>query len=242
MLTDNVTEAIKALTEKPVKSTSFQRVEIFASLKDAYRSLSQPERFGKIMFDFLSRVDVPIKANDVIAGRYTDKELTEEEELLDVYKRQAIGTSERTSDGKGKFYVYDVIADKVIAKPEFNLGNCRQIDYENGFCYVTSREDGLWVIDVTDPYNPVLGSHYDTSEMATGITVYSNTVFVANRQYGVDVIDVTDPYNPMFLTRIKTGEVQSLDVYEDTLFAGIWGEPVSYTHLDVYKRQEDTYA
>lgn len=136
----------------------------------------------------------------------------------------AIGTSERTSDGKGKFYVYDVIADKVIAKPEFNLGNCRQIDYENGFCYVTSREDGLWVIDVTDPYNPVLGSHYDTSEMATGITVYSNTVFVANRQYGVDVIDVTDPYNPMFLTRIKTGEVQSLDVYEDTLFAGIWGE------------------
>lgn len=82
MLTNNVTEAIKALTEKPVKSTSFQRVEIFASLKDAYRSLSQPERFGKIMFDFLSRVDVPIKANDVIAGRYTDKELTEEEELF----------------------------------------------------------------------------------------------------------------------------------------------------------------
>ena len=73
LLTNNVTEAIKALTEKPVKSTSFQRVEIFASLKDAYRSLSQPERFGKIMFDFLSRVDVKIKENDVIPGRYKNK-------------------------------------------------------------------------------------------------------------------------------------------------------------------------
>lgn len=136
----------------------------------------------------------------------------------------AIGTSERTSDKKGHFYVYDILSDKVVAKPAFNLGNCRQIDYENGFCYVTSREDGMWIIDVSDPLNPVIANHYDTSEMATGITVYSDTVFVANRQYGVDVVDVTDPYNPVFLTRIQTGEVQSLDVYEDMLFAGIWGE------------------
>ncbi len=135
-----------------------------------------------------------------------------------------IGTCERTKDKKGHFYVYSVEEDKVVAKLSDNLGNCRQIAYENGYCYVSARNDGMWVIDVNDPVNPKVIYHYDSVEMATGIIVHDNTVFIANRQYGVEVVDVTNPAKPKFITTIQTGEVQSLDVCNNMLFAGIWGE------------------
>lgn len=145
----------------------------------------------------------------------------------------AIGTSERSSDKKGHFYVYSVEEDRVVASLEDNLGNCRQIAYENGYCYVTARDDGMWVIDVTDyceetvdhaDAKPKIICHYDSVEMATGIIVHDSTVFLANRVYGVEVVDVSNPYEPEFITNIQTGEVQSLDVNNGLLFAGIWGE------------------
>ena len=146
----------------------------------------------------------------------------------------AIGTSERSSDKKGHFYVYSVEENKVVASLEENLGNCRQIAYENGYCYVTARDDGMWVIDVTDygcnsevltpeTKKAEIVYHYDSVEMATGIIAHDSTVFIANRQYGVEVVDVSNPLQPKFVTNIQTGEVQSLDVHGDMLFAGIWG-------------------
>ena len=104
---DNVSEAIEALTNKPIKSTSFQRIKIFASLKDKYASMPQPERFGHIMYDFLSQVDVPVADNDVIAGRYVDQTLNEEEEKFfreftqdqnNVYKTSVFDTGHCTLD------------------------------------------------------------------------------------------------------------------------------------------------
>ena len=104
---DNVSEAIEALTNKPIKSTSFQRIKIFASLKDKYASMPQPERFGHIMYDFLSQVDVPVADNDVIAGRYVDQTLNEEEEKFfreftqdqnNVYKTSVFETGHCTLD------------------------------------------------------------------------------------------------------------------------------------------------
>lgn len=146
----------------------------------------------------------------------------------------AIGTSERSSDKKGHFYVYSVEENKVVASIEENLGNCRQIAYENGYCYVTARDDGMWVIDVTDygsensltpdTVKPEIVCHYDSVEMATGIIVHDSTVFIANRTYGVEVVDVTNPSQPKFITNIQTGEVQSLEINDGLLFAGIWGE------------------
>ncbi|MCQ2399929.1 MAG: pyruvate formate lyase family protein, partial [Clostridia bacterium] len=79
---DNVIEARKALTEKPIKSTSFERVALFNRLRDAYDDEPQPIRFGYIMRDFLSEISTPLKEYDLIAGRQTDKELNAEEEAF----------------------------------------------------------------------------------------------------------------------------------------------------------------
>ena len=76
----NVEEAMVALTQKPLKSTSFQRIKLLGDIKNECAGLSQPLAFAKAMRYLLEKVDTPVCDNDVIAGRYVDKVLTQEEE------------------------------------------------------------------------------------------------------------------------------------------------------------------
>jgi hypothetical protein len=102
------------------------------------------------------------------------------------------------------------------------LGNVRQIVVEAGLAYVTSREDGLWIVDVRDRANPKLVSHYDTIEFATGVCKSGDVLFVACRQFGVELIDVSDPASPQHLSTVRTGEAQSVVVRNGYLYTGVW--------------------
>ena len=77
---NNIEEAIAALTEKPLKATSFQRIKLLGDIKNACFGLPQPLAFAKAMSYLLENVDTPVRDTDVIAGRYVDKVLTKEEE------------------------------------------------------------------------------------------------------------------------------------------------------------------
>ena len=77
---NNIEEAIAALTQKPLKSTSFQRIKALGEAKEQCAGLPQPLAFAKAMRCLLESVDVPVSDSDVIAGRYVDKVLTDEEE------------------------------------------------------------------------------------------------------------------------------------------------------------------
>lgn len=76
----NIDEALRALTEKPLFSTSFERVKIMKELAKAHTDLPQPARFARLLSILLSRVSLPIEQHDLLAGRYVDKELDESEE------------------------------------------------------------------------------------------------------------------------------------------------------------------
>ncbi len=78
----NVKEAILALTQKPLFSTSVERVLILNEIKGEYKDLPQPLRFAKFLEVLLSRVSTPIEEGDLIVGRCVDRELTEEEERV----------------------------------------------------------------------------------------------------------------------------------------------------------------
>jgi hypothetical protein len=103
------------------------------------------------------------------------------------------------------------------------LGNTRQIAVANHVAYVVSRENGLYIIDVSSPDLPVLLAHYDTMEFATGIAVEGTLVAVANRGFGVELLDVSDPVHPRHITRVASGESQSVCFDGTMLYAGIWG-------------------
>lgn len=79
-MTQNVTEAIRALTEKPFFATSVERFLILDELKSSFHDLPQPLRFSKMFTALLSRVSTPLEDYDLIAGRCVDRELTPSEE------------------------------------------------------------------------------------------------------------------------------------------------------------------
>ena len=102
------------------------------------------------------------------------------------------------------------------------LGNVRQLAVSRGYAFVTSREDGLFIIDVRHPTQPRIACHYDTLELATGLAVAGNLLAVANRFAGIELIDITQPEKPRYLSSLRVGEAQSVVIHGRWLFAGTW--------------------
>jgi hypothetical protein len=73
--------------------------------------------------------------------------------------------------GKGKLHAVDVSDPNspVVKGAIDGLGRVRQLCVHDGIAYVTSREDGLYLVDVSSPDKMRILAHYDTIELATGI-------------------------------------------------------------------------
>ncbi|MFW6326771.1 MAG: LVIVD repeat-containing protein [Bacteroidota bacterium] len=126
--------------------------------------------------------------------------------------------------GGGCIYSFDISSPKnpILLDKLDGLGNVRQIEVQNGYAYVTSREEGLFIINVTIPNKMAKAAHYDTLELGTGIAVSGSLAAVANRQYGIELIDVSEPDVPYFLGQVRTGEAQSVFIHDSLTFVGDW--------------------
>ena len=127
--------------------------------------------------------------------------------------------------GRGKLTVFD-IGDPAGPSPLGSLsglGNTRQIAVERGVAYVTSREDGVFIVDVSASQAPCLLSRFDSVEVATGVDVSHEVLFVACRSHGVQLVDVSDPRRPRHLSLVRTGEAQSVAVRDGYAYVGVWG-------------------
>lgn len=95
-LTENIAEAVCALTEKPMLATTAERFLILDRIKSEHKEMSHPRRFAWMLSELLSQVSVPVAPYDLIAGRTVDRLLTEDE-----YKRfHDFVTHEDFPDGK----------------------------------------------------------------------------------------------------------------------------------------------
>ncbi len=81
-LHQNITEAVTALTERPMFAADAERILIAYDIKEDYVGLPQPVRFSGYLSAILDRVSVPLEDNDLIAGRAVVRELTDEEEEI----------------------------------------------------------------------------------------------------------------------------------------------------------------
>ncbi len=127
--------------------------------------------------------------------------------------------------GEGAIHVLDISAVKkprIVGKLS-GLGSVRQIVVDDGVAYITSRQDGLFVVDVKDSANPKLLNHYDTVEFATGLELSGDILAVACRNYGVELVDVSDPSKPSHISTVRTGEAQSVVAKNGYLYVGVWG-------------------
>jgi len=126
--------------------------------------------------------------------------------------------------GRGKLYSLDITnpANPRVVGELAGLGNVRQIIVREGIAYITSREDGLFLVGVKHPHKPRLLSHYDTIELATGVGISGDILFVACRHFGVELVDVSAAGKPVHLSTVRTGEAQSVVARGRWLYVGVW--------------------
>lgn len=74
------------------------------------------------------------------------------------------------------------------------------------YAYMTNGDDGLRIVDVSDPANPISVGHENTNPFDAGkVTVAGNYAYVTY-QDGLSVIDISDPSNPQMISSGGVGE------------------------------------
>lgn len=121
--------------------------------------------------------------------------------------------------------VSDINNPVVVSTLNFGVG-LRQIAMckSGNAVMISARQNGAFVVDVSDAKNPKIRSRYDTVEFATGMHISGNYAFISCRQFGVEVVDISDLDNPRHLSIVRCGEAQSCEVVDGILYAGLWGE------------------
>ncbi|NLI20048.1 MAG: hypothetical protein GX418_00650 [Clostridiales bacterium] len=107
------------------------------------------------------------------------------------------------------------------------LGNTRDADFcaKGKALVITSRENGLYVVDIRDPEKPKLLSNFPTLEMATGLAVSGDYAFVCSRYYGVEIIDIRTQSEPVRRSVISNNEeFYDCCVSGNYLYAASWAE------------------
>lgn len=141
------------------------------------------------------------------------------------------------SDGKylysinsGKLLVYDIsinpIAPEMISSLD-GLGNVREITFvkDGAAVAISARENGVWFVDITNPSEPSIASHYDSLELATGIYGYGNYVAICSRYWGVEIVDVSDINNPAFCSSVSNRkEYYDCCIAGSYLFVSAWAQ------------------
>jgi len=131
--------------------------------------------------------------------------------------------------GWGSLSVYDVseLRQPVLKATLAGLGNTRKIILKDKLAFVAAREDGVWIIDLSDPIRPEILFQYDSIEWASGLAIDGPFLAIACRQHGVELVNVEDPRKPRhFSTLFRAHEAQSVCLANGFLYAGIWHESV----------------
>jgi photosystem II stability/assembly factor-like uncharacterized protein len=69
----------------------------------------------------------------------------------------------------------------------------------DGFAYVPAWQEGLYVLDVRDPDNPVEVAHYADLGILEQIVLVGDRAYVVASYYGLVILDITEPGAPRIL-------------------------------------------
>ncbi len=85
--------------------------------------------------------------------------------------------------------------------------------------YVAQSEYGVAVVNVSNPWNPILVTDTPTGDWARDVDIRGNTLFVADGYSGMTVLNILNPDSPQLVTSHSvTGSCYSLDVHEDRAY------------------------
>lgn len=79
----------------------------------------------------------------------------------------------------------------------YDPGDARGVDIDENYAFVASGGAGLWILDIGDPENYIVGGNCDTPDYAVEVFASDNFAYVADADAGLRIIDVGDPYDPI---------------------------------------------
>lgn len=123
-------------------------------------------------------------------------------------------------------------ADMHLVSQTRGLGAVRDIELYGNYIIISSRENGIFFLDISNKQRPQIISHYDTLELATGIDVYDHYVFACSRMFGLEIIDIEDIYNPKFVSSVMRANEEYYDccVSDGYLYVAVW----AHKRVEIY--------
>ena len=67
------------------------------------------------------------------------------------------------------------------------------------YAYIADYENGLIILNIEEPSNPVFSGSYDTDGLAYRVTISGNYAYVADWNNGLIILNIEDPSNPIFV-------------------------------------------
>ena len=85
--------------------------------------------------------------------------------------------------------------------------------------YIADGSDGLQIVDVADPQNPVIIGSVDTPGSAQNVAVSGTNAYVADGAYGLQIVDVAVSRNPVIIGTVNTpGSAEGVAVSGTTAY------------------------
>ncbi|MGC9779912.1 MAG: hypothetical protein HZR80_11765 [Candidatus Heimdallarchaeota archaeon] len=98
-------------------------------------------------------------------------------------------------------------------------GRVRGVTIQNDLAFVANEEQGLEILDVSNPTQPTKISSIKTKGFARDVLVLNNFSYVAQLSRGVAVINVENPHKPVYIKNILNDTtVLEIDFYRNLLY------------------------
>ncbi|MDP8238840.1 MAG: choice-of-anchor D domain-containing protein [Candidatus Hatepunaea meridiana] len=99
-------------------------------------------------------------------------------------------------------------------------GQARDVVVSGDYVCAAVGENGLVVIDISDPDNPNIVGSFDTPGIANGVTLIGEHAYIGDGENGLLVINVSDPENPdLVYSKDTPGFTTNIVVHGDYAFA-----------------------
>jgi len=98
----------------------------------------------------------------------------------------------------------------------------RSVRLVGNYLYLAYRQKGLYVLDVTDPANPVQVFSYDTPDRATFLEINNGRLYLSDR-FGMLIFDISQPDSPVLIGRYTPpNEIERVKIRDGIMYAALY--------------------
>lgn len=219
--------------------TGIEKIEDIALKADLNEQGIQISNF-KIYKAFGDTINLP--GGSYLVDAYDDVTIEEKERIADNALACLVDGDKIYRLQEGKLLINYRKADGSLGDTlaELNgLGDTREMVFikDCKALAITSRENGVYFVDVSNVEVPEICSNYDTLGMATGISTMGDYVAVCGRFFGTEIIDISDLYFPKYCSCVSNiEEYYDCFMADGYLYVSVWANQCIevYSLKDVY--------